>query len=89
MSRRLRNDRCQDLRLHQPGQHRLPDLPRIDRDLLQDAADPDAFWGNYDFQRAITRGMAEDNIPYGGEYDFIDTYSSWPINHMVAPRKTR
>ena len=22
--------------------------------------DPDAFWGNYDFQRAITRGMAED-----------------------------
>ena len=50
---------------------------------------PDAFWGNYDFQRAITRGMAEDNIPYSGEYDFIDTYSYWPINHMVAPRKMR
>ncbi|HPE81944.1 MAG TPA: tetrathionate reductase family octaheme c-type cytochrome [Gammaproteobacteria bacterium] len=49
--------------------------------------DPDAFWGNYDFQRAITRGMAEDNIPYSGEYDFIDTYSYWPINHMVAPKE--
>jgi octaheme c-type cytochrome (tetrathionate reductase family) len=48
--------------------------------------DPDAFWGNYDFQRAITRGMAEDNLPYSGEYDFIDTYSYWPINHMVAPK---
>ncbi|MCB1817856.1 MAG: cytochrome C, partial [Gammaproteobacteria bacterium] len=49
--------------------------------------DPDAFWGNYDFERAIRRGMADDNLPYSGEYGFIDTYSYWPINHMVAPRE--
>lgn len=47
--------------------------------------DDDAFWGNYDFERAIRRGMADNDIPYSGEYGFIDTYSYWPINHMVAP----
>lgn len=49
--------------------------------------DPDAFWGNYDFKSAIAYGMKESNIPYSGEYDFIDTYSYWPINHMVAPKE--
>ena len=47
--------------------------------------DKDAFWGNYNFGRAIAHGMKEFNIPYSGEYGFIDTYSYWPINHMVAP----
>lgn len=49
--------------------------------------DPDAFWGNYDFKRAIEYGMNESNLPYSGEFDFIDTYSYWPINHMVAPEE--
>lgn len=49
--------------------------------------DADAFWGNYDFDRAITRGMAENGVPYSGTFDFIETVSYWPINHMVAPRE--
>ncbi|MEW8026211.1 MAG: tetrathionate reductase family octaheme c-type cytochrome [Candidatus Thiodiazotropha sp.] len=47
--------------------------------------DDDAYWGNYDFARAIKVGMAKNNIPYSGEYDFVETYSFWPITHMVAP----
>jgi hypothetical protein len=47
--------------------------------------DRDAFWGNYDFDRAITRGMTDNGIDYSGEYGFIETVSYWPINHMVAP----
>lgn len=47
--------------------------------------DPDAYWGNYDFQRAITTGMQADGLPYSGRYDFIETVSWWPITHMVAP----
>ncbi len=49
--------------------------------------DSDAYWGNYDFNRAIQHAMAEFNLPYSGEYGFIDTYSYWPINHMVAPKE--
>jgi len=49
--------------------------------------DEDAFWGNYDFARAIARGMKENGIPYSGEYGFIETWSWWPINHMVAPKE--
>lgn len=47
--------------------------------------DDDAYWGNYDFGRAIKVGMERNQIPYSGEYDFVETYSFWPITHMVAP----
>ncbi|PVV07346.1 MAG: cytochrome C [gamma proteobacterium symbiont of Ctena orbiculata] len=47
--------------------------------------DEDAYWGNYDFARAIRVGMEQHNIPYSGRYDFVETYSFWPITHMVAP----
>jgi octaheme c-type cytochrome (tetrathionate reductase family) len=49
--------------------------------------DQDAYWGNYDFQRAITAGMQADGRPYSGEFGFIETVSWWPITHMVAPKE--
>ncbi|HEC06249.1 MAG TPA: cytochrome C, partial [Thiolapillus brandeum] len=49
--------------------------------------DDAAFWGNYDFAKAIKVGMEKNGIPYSGEYGFIDSYSYWPINHMVAPKE--
>lgn len=49
--------------------------------------DNDAFWGNYDFSRAIKAGMERNDIPYSGEHGFIETYSYWPINHMVGPKE--
>ncbi len=49
--------------------------------------DKDAFWGNYNFARAIKAGMAKYNKPYSGEFGFIDTVSYWPITHMVAPKE--
>ncbi len=48
--------------------------------------DDSAYWGNYDFQKAITWGMNEFNLPYSGKYDFVQTYSYWPITHMVTPK---
>jgi hypothetical protein len=44
-------------------------------------------WGNYDFGKAIKAGMEKNNLPYSGEYDFVETYSYWPITHMVAPKE--
>ena len=49
--------------------------------------DADSYWGNYDFGNAIRVGMEKNNIPYSGEYGFIDTWSYWPLNHMVAPKE--
>lgn len=49
--------------------------------------DENAYWGNYDFARAIETGMAKSDLAYSGEYGFVDTYSYWPITHMVAPKE--
>ncbi len=49
--------------------------------------DDAAYWGNYDFQKAITWGMREFGLPYSGEYGFVETYSYWPITHMVTPKE--
>lgn len=49
--------------------------------------DEDAYWGNYDLGRAIAVGMEKNEMPYSGEYGFVDTYSYWPITHMVAPKE--
>ncbi|MBE9562594.1 MAG: tetrathionate reductase family octaheme c-type cytochrome [Proteobacteria bacterium] len=48
--------------------------------------DDESLWGNYSFEDAIKVGMEKNGIPYSGEYGFIETYSYWPINHMVSPK---
>ncbi len=47
-----------------------------------------ALWGNYDFGKAIEAGMKNNDIPYSGEWGFVETYSYWPINHMVTPKES-
>ncbi len=47
--------------------------------------DPDAYWVNYDWQKAATAGMKATGLPYSGEYGFTPTEMYWRINHMVAP----
>jgi octaheme c-type cytochrome (tetrathionate reductase family) len=44
-----------------------------------------AFWTNFDWSRAIARGMEGSGVPYSGEFDFVDTEMWWPTTHMVAP----
>jgi len=48
--------------------------------------DSTAYWGNYDWDKAAQVGMASAGLPYSGNYGFISTEMSWPINHMVASR---
>ena len=45
----------------------------------------DAYWKNFDWEKAITAGMLSAGRPFSGKVDFIKTQMSWPINHMVAP----
>ncbi len=47
----------------------------------------EAFWVNLDWDKAMERGMKELGAQYSGKYAFISTEMSWPITHMVAPKK--
>ncbi|MFZ5880808.1 MAG: tetrathionate reductase family octaheme c-type cytochrome [Chloroflexota bacterium] len=44
-----------------------------------------AYWGNYDWGKAIEFGMEYAELPYSGEYGFVKSQMYWPITHMVAP----
>ena len=46
-----------------------------------------AFWGNYDWGKAIQFGMDYAGLEYSGEYDFISSEFLWPITHMVGPAR--
>jgi octaheme c-type cytochrome (tetrathionate reductase family) len=46
-----------------------------------------AYWGGYDWQKAVEVGMAEAGERFSGRIGFIDTAMYWPITHMVAPAK--
>ena len=49
--------------------------------------DDAAFWGNFDFSRAIEKGMKVAGRKYSGRFGFVNTRMYWPINHMVAPKE--
>jgi octaheme c-type cytochrome (tetrathionate reductase family) len=48
--------------------------------------DDTAYWKNLDWVKAVTTGMAAIKQPFSGQVGFIETYSTWPITHMVAPK---
>ena len=47
----------------------------------------DAYWGSFDWQKAISSGMRMMGLDYSGEYDFVDTLYYFQITHMVAPKE--
>lgn len=49
--------------------------------------DDSAYWGNYDWDKAMEFGMNAMGVDYSGEMTFVDTEMSWPITHMVAPKE--
>ncbi len=48
---------------------------------------PDGYWKTLDWDHAITKGNATLDIPFSGEFDFVDTTYVFPITHMVAPKE--
>ncbi len=47
----------------------------------------DGYWVHFDWNRAITDGMAAANLPYSGKYGFVLTKMYWETSHMVAPKE--
>ncbi len=48
---------------------------------------PKGFWTTFDMNDAITRGNKTLEVPYSGEFDYVETTYAFPITHMVAPAK--
>ncbi|MCP3942925.1 MAG: tetrathionate reductase family octaheme c-type cytochrome [Desulfobacteraceae bacterium] len=48
---------------------------------------PKGFWSSFDMNDAITRGNKTLDVPYSGEFDYIQTTYAFPITHMVAPKE--
>jgi octaheme c-type cytochrome (tetrathionate reductase family) len=56
--------------------------------LLNQVWGPDtdtALWTNFDYSKSLARGMEATDVPYSGEYAFVETEMWWPTTHMVAP----
>ncbi|MGD2076178.1 MAG: tetrathionate reductase family octaheme c-type cytochrome [Gammaproteobacteria bacterium] len=49
--------------------------------------DDAAYWGNFDWDKALEVGMRSQGVEYSGEMKFVETEMSWPITHMVAPKE--
>jgi octaheme c-type cytochrome (tetrathionate reductase family) len=49
--------------------------------------DEASYWKNFNWEKAITAGMASVGAPFSGKVDFIRTEMTWPLNHMVAPKE--
>ncbi len=45
-----------------------------------------AYWKEFNWHNAAEAGMKRVGLPYSGEYDFAETITFWPVNHMVAPK---
>ena len=47
--------------------------------------DPEAYWVNFDWDKASAAGMKISGLAYSGEYGFAPTEMYWRLNHMVTP----
>ena len=47
----------------------------------------DGYWSTLDWNRALSKGHEAVDIPFSGEFDFVDTTYVFPITHMVAPKE--
>lgn len=46
-----------------------------------------ALWVDFDWAKAIDTAMAVLEIPYSGEFGFVETEMHLPISHMVSPKE--
>jgi octaheme c-type cytochrome (tetrathionate reductase family) len=44
------------------------------------------YWKHWDWNKAVTDGMAAAGLPYSGKYGAVETDMYWKVNHMVVPK---
>jgi octaheme c-type cytochrome (tetrathionate reductase family) len=61
---------------------------RVHKNLLAPiVSGKDGFFTTMDWQTTLKKGMAAFDMPYSGEYGFVETSYVFPTTHMVAPRE--
>jgi len=74
------------VKIHRGDQLYDPNTKMLIQPKLYAASEGDsAFWKDFNWNEAASAGMKEVELPYSGEYDFIETKMYWPVNHMVSP----
>ena len=48
---------------------------------------PDGYWKTLDWQQALSKGSEILDLPFSGEFDFVETSYVFPTTHMVAPKE--
>jgi len=51
------------------------------------SSNENGYWKTYDWEDAITKGMAIMELPYSGQMGFVETAYVYPTTHMVAPKE--
>jgi octaheme c-type cytochrome (tetrathionate reductase family) len=47
---------------------------------------PKGYWSTLDWQIALSNGAKSLDLPFSGEFDFVETTYVYPTTHMVAPK---
>lgn len=47
--------------------------------------DSTSFGVGLDWELSLAKGMEVANLPFSGQYSFVNTEMYWPVNHMVSP----
>ncbi len=48
----------------------------------------DGYWTTLDWDEALNKGMDYMDMPFSGQFDFVETTYVFPTTHMVAPKDT-
>lgn len=51
----------------------------------RDKEDKTAYWKNLDWQKAFVDGMEAADLPYSGQYKWVETWMYWGVDHEVMP----
>jgi octaheme c-type cytochrome (tetrathionate reductase family) len=46
-----------------------------------------AYWGDWDWKKALDSGMKSAGLEFSGEFDWVQTEYVFPTTHMVAPKE--
>lgn len=47
----------------------------------------DPLWNGFNWDKALKAGAKATGVEFSGDYDFAETLTSRPLNHMVAPKE--
>ena len=77
------NSRIYPFKIHRSSQP----YDKVNKTLLAPLlSGPKGYWKTLDWQVALKAGQASLDLPFSGEFDFVDTTYVFPTTHMVAPK---